>query len=254
MVMARTDRPHVIEVDLGHRVRAGFSNRSGGVSNPPHDHLNLGYHVGDDWDRAHANRGILGDWLSVPITFTSQVHGADVAEVAHHRPNMKRKADALVTAVPGVGIGVMVADCVPVLLADAQAGVVATAHAGRPGMVAGVVGNAVAAMVDRGACVESIRAALGPSICGSCYEVPEQLRDDVEAAVPGTAGTTSWGTPAIDVAAGVLSQLKAAGVQRISRVDDCTYEDERYFSYRRDGVTGRFAGVVALIGPALSHA
>jgi len=252
MAMARPDRLDVFEDDLGDGVRAGFSDRSGGVSVAPHDYLNLGYHVGDDWDRAHANRGILGGWLGVPVTFTSQVHGAAVAEVAHHRPNMKRKADALVSTSPGVGIGVMVADCVPVLLADAAAGVVATAHAGRPGLVAGVVPNAVAAMVERGARREAIRAAVGPSICGRCYEVPEQMRDDVEHAVPGTAGTTSWDTPSIDIAAGVLSQLAAAGVQHVSRLDACTYEDERYFSYRRDGVTGRFAGVVALVEEARS--
>ncbi|WP_206673676.1 peptidoglycan editing factor PgeF [Pseudactinotalea terrae] len=244
----------VLGVDLGPGVSAGFSNRSGGSSLGPHTSLNLGYHVGDDWDRAYANRQVLGGWLRAPITMTTQVHGADVAHVDRYRPNMKRKADALLSTTPGVGIGVMVADCVPVLLADARAGVVATAHAGRGGLVGGVVPNVVAAMVAHGARVPSIRAAIGPSICGRCYEVPEQLRTEVETAVPGTAGETSWGTPSIDIAAGVLSQLKAAGVQRISRVDDCTYEDERYFSYRRDGVTGRFAGVVALIGPAPSHA
>lgn len=247
--MTAPQRAHldVLEVDLGAGVHAGFSNRSGGVSTGPHGFLNLGYHVGDDWDRAFANRGILGGWLGAPLTMTSQVHGAAVADVAHYRPNMRRKADALVTTAPGVGIGVMVADCVPVLLADPVAGVVATAHAGRPGLVAGVVPNAIAAMRERGARPENIRAAVGPSICGRCYEVPAAMRESVAAAVPGTAATTSWGTPSVDIAAGVLSQLRAAGVARIERIDRCTYEDERYFSYRRDGVTGRFAGVVALV-------
>lgn len=239
--------PQVLEVDLGPGVRAGFSDRAGGTSIGPYASLNLGYHVDDDWDRAHANREVLGRWLGAPITMTSQVHGADIAEVPHHRPNMRREADALVTTAPEVGIGVMVADCVPVLLADAAAGVVATAHAGRPGLVAGVVPNAVAAMVERGAQVSSIRAALGPSICGRCYEVPEQMRDDVEAAVPGTAGTTSWGTPSVDIAAGVMRQLETLGVREVEQADVCTYENNRYFSYRRDGVTGRFAGVIALV-------
>lgn len=238
----------LLEVDLGPGVRAGFSTRTGGVSVAPYDSLNVGYHVGDDWDRAFANRDLLGQRLCAPVTFTKQVHGGDVAEVTHHRPKMRRRADALVTSTPGAGIGVMVADCVPVLLADATAGVVATAHAGRPGLVAGVVPHAVAAMVERGARLDRIGAAIGPSICGRCYEVPEQMRDDVEAAVPGTAATTSWGTPSIDIAAGVASQLRAAGVGAVVTVDACTREDDRFFSYRRDGVTGRFAGVVALLG------
>lgn len=238
----------MLEVSLGSGVRAGFSNRSGGVSTGRHASLNLGYHVDDDWERANANRGILGRWLGAPITMTTQVHGADVAEVARYQPNTRRKADAMVTTVPGVGLGVMVADCVPVLLSDADAGVVATAHAGRGGLVAGVVPNAIAAMIERGARRDSIRAAIGPSICGRCYEVPEEMRDAVERAVPGTGGQTAWGTPSIDIATGVAAQLEAAGVGSVERSVICTYEDERYYSYRRDGLTGRFAGVIALVG------
>lgn len=236
----------VVEVDLGDGVVAGFSDRSGGVSVAPYDNLNLGDHVGDEQEFVFANRDLLGTWLGAPITFTSQVHGAAVAKVERDRPTMRREADSLLTTARGVGIGVMVADCVPVLLADAAAGVVATAHAGRPGLVAGVVHAAVGAMIGHGARASRIRAALGPSICGGCYEVPEQLRDDVEAAVPGTGGTTSWGTPSVDIGAGVRSQLRELGIAHVHRVPGCTYEDERYFSYRRDGVTGRFAGVVAL--------
>lgn len=243
------ERPlDVAEVDLGPGVRAGFSSRAGGVSTGPWSALNLGYHVDDDWDRAYANRSILGRWLGAPITMTSQVHGSTVAEVTRYQPSTRRKADAMVSTAREVGLGVMVADCVPVLLADAEAGVVATAHAGRGGLVAGVVPNAVAAMLERGARPGAIRAAVGPSICGRCYEVPPGMRDDVEAAVPGTGGTTSWGTPSVDIARGVLAQLAEAGVEHVEHVDRCTYEDERYFSYRRDGVTGRFAGVVALVG------
>lgn len=236
----------VLPVDLGDGVRAGFSTRAGGVSSGPYDSLNLGDHVGDDAERVRANERILGDWLGAPITTATQVHGADVAEIAADEVGRRCEVDALVAWAPGVGLGVMVADCVPVLLADAVAGVVATAHAGRPGLVAGVVPHVVAAMVARGAHVGRIRAALGPSICGRCYEVPEAMRDDVDAAVPGTAATTSWGTPAVDIATGVQLQLAAAGVERVERLRLCTYEDDRFYSYRRDGRTGRFAGVVAL--------
>ncbi|MFV0251781.1 MAG: peptidoglycan editing factor PgeF [Beutenbergiaceae bacterium] len=242
------ERVRVTQIDLGEGIRAGFSDRSGGVSRAPFEHLNLGLHVGDDPAHAQRNRELLGSWLGAPITFVSQVHGADVLDLDGTPSQAPPQADAIVSTT-GAGIGVMVADCVPVLLADADAGVVATAHAGRPGLVAGVVPNAVAAMVRRGARPGRIRAGVGPSICGDCYEVPPVMRDEVEAAVPGTAGTTSWGTPSVDIATGVLSQLRSLGVERVHRVPGCTYTDERYFSYRREGVTGRFAGVIALQRP-----
>lgn len=240
-----TEQLDIVRVELGRGVRAGFSSRSGGVSTGRYASLNLGDHVGDDAARVRTNEEILGRWLGAPIVTAAQVHGPDVAEAVVGAA--RREADALVTTEAGVGLGVMVADCVPLLLGDAGAGVVATAHAGRGGLVAGVVRNAVAAMLERGARPEAIRAAVGPSICGRCYEVPAEMRDAVEMAVPGTATTTSWGTPSIDIAAGVRSQLAAAGIARVEHVDICTYEDERFYSYRRDGVTGRFAGVVALL-------
>lgn len=237
----------MLQVDLGPGVRAGFTSRAGGVSTEPYAQLNLGEHVGDDRQRVLTNRALVSEWLTAPVTMASQVHGADVAVVTSHEAVRAAEADAMLTTTRDVGLGVMVADCVPVLLADAAAGFVATAHAGRPGLVAGVVPNVVAAMVARGARPQDIAAALGPSVCGRCYEVPEQMRADVEAAVPGSGGTTSWGTPSVDIATGVVSQLRAAGVSSIERVEICTHEDDRYFSYRRDGVTGRFAGVIALV-------
>ena len=105
----------------------------------------------------------------------------------------------------------LVADCVPVLLADPEAGVVAAVHAGRRGLVAGVVEAAVAAMVEQGASVERIRAAIGPAIAGQSYEVPAELQDEVAAVVPQTRATTSWGTPALDLPAGVAAVLRGRG-------------------------------------------
>jgi len=95
-----------------------------------------------------------------------------------------------------------------------------------------------------GADLRPLHAALGPSICGRCYEVPAALREDVARVVPAAHATTSWSTPALDVPAGVEAQLAAGGVQRVQRVALCTLEDERFYSYRRDGRTGRFAGIV----------
>jgi copper oxidase (laccase) domain-containing protein len=129
---------------------------------------------------------------------------------------------------------------VPVLLADGAAGVVGVAHAGRPGLVAGIVPAVLEAMRDLGATV--IEATIGPSVCGLCYEVPAQMQADVVAVAPAAAATTRNGTPSVDVAAGVEAQLQSHGV-RIRRVSGCTLEDDSLFSYRRDRSTGRFGGL-----------
>ncbi len=134
------------------------------------------------------------------------------------------------------------------LLADPGARVVAAAHAGRPGLVAGVVPAAVEAMITLGADPARITARLGPSVCGKCYEVPDALRREVSATVPEAYAETSWGTPAVDVSAGVRAQLARCGVRVIGGPDVCTLESTDHFSYRREHVTGRLAGYVWLDG------
>jgi YfiH family protein len=226
----------------------GFTTRAGGVSDPPYDSLNLALHVGDDPDAVFANRAAAR--LSVaPTAFPEQVHGSRVA-VAVAPGGLTEwpdgaGCDAVVTAVDGLPIGVLVADCMPVLLVDAAAEVVGAAHAGRRGLVAGVLRATLDAMTGLGAAPERIRAVIGPAICGRCYEVPAELRDEVDAAVPGTACETTAGTPGLDLPAGARRVLRDAGVSATS-VGICTAEDPRFFSYRRDGVTGRFAGLVML--------
>lgn len=239
----------MLAVDLGPGVRAGFTTRAGGVSRAPYDALNLGAGVADDVSDVAENRTRVASWVGAPVAFGTQVHGSEVAVVdAPVDPadplRSVGEVDALVGAGPGVAVGVLVADCVPVLLADAGAGVVAAVHAGRAGLVAGVVEAAVARLVERGATTGSLRAAVGPSIAGASYEVPGELRDEVAAVVPETAATTAWGTPALDLPAGVEAVLRRAGVTSITRVRRDTYTDTDLFSYRRDGTTGRFAGVV----------
>jgi hypothetical protein len=151
-------------------------------------------------------------------------------------------ADGLVTDVPGVILLVRVADCVPLLLADVDRRVVAAAHAGRPGLVAGIVPATVARMRELGA--ERIVAWLGPSVCGRCYEVPAAMREQVAAAVPASFAETSWGTPAVDVGAGVVAQLQDDGVEVVD-ASRCTLEDDDLYSYRRQGTaSGRLGGLV----------
>jgi YfiH family protein len=151
------------------------------------------------------------------------------------------EADAMVSR--GVPLAVMVADCIPVLLAGESPGgpVLAAVHAGRPGLANGVIPAAVDSMNTLGA--TGIRAWLGPSICGSCYEVPAPLQAEVAAVVPASRSTTSWGTPGLDLPAGARSQLEQAGVG-VEYSGPCTLETPSLFSYRRNKNTGRFAGVV----------
>lgn len=154
--------------------------------------------------------------------------------------------DAVVTTRRGLALAVLTADCTPVLLVDPVAGVVGAAHAGRPGLVAGVVPAVVEAMTALGARPSRIAAHTGPAVCGRCYEVPEEMRAEVAEAVPGTWSETSWGTPAVDVTGGVHAQLAALGVSDLHRSPVCTRESGDHFSYRRDRTTGRLAGYVWL--------
>ena len=153
----------------------------------------------------------------------------------------------MVTRVAGLPLGVLVADCMPVLLADATAGVIGAVHAGRRGLAGGVLQAAVAAMQSLGAAPARTSAVIGPAICGRCYEVPAPMRDEVETTVPGTAASTWQGTSSLDLPAGAAAVLAQAGIAAVRSVDICTLEDDRFYSYRRDGhQTGRFAGVVVL--------
>ncbi|MET9560560.1 peptidoglycan editing factor PgeF [Streptomyces tauricus] len=227
-----------------------FTDRWGGVSAVPYEELNLGGAVGDDPESVRTNRELAAKSLGLDparVVWMNQVHGPDVAVVDEpwgERP--VPEVDAVVTARRGLALAVLTADCTPVLLADPVAGVVAAAHAGRPGMVAGVVPAAVGAMVELGAEPARIVARSGPAVCGRCYEVPDAMRAEVAAVEPAAYAETGWGTPAVDVTAGVHAQLERLGVRDREQSPVCTIESDDHFSYRRDGVTGRLAGYVWL--------
>ena len=224
-----------------------FTDRAGGSSAGEFHSLNLGGHVGDDPAAVESNRAALAAEVGVArdhLLFLQQCHGADVLVAdGPWGPAGSPPADGVVTATPGLALAALVADCTPVLLADTEAGVVGAVHAGRPGMTAGIVDVAVARMRELGA--RDLSAVVGPSICARCYEVPEELRAEATAVVPESSARSWSGTPAIDVAAGVVSQLVANDVA-VQWVPGCAREDERLFSYRRDGRTGRYAGVVVV--------
>ncbi|MFI8516505.1 peptidoglycan editing factor PgeF [Streptomyces sp. NPDC085481] len=227
-----------------------FTDRWGGVSAVPYEELNLGGAVGDDPAAVRANRERAAAGLGLDpaqVVWMNQVHGADALVVEGPWTSADiPSVDAIVTDRRGLALAVLTADCVPVLLADPVAGVVAAAHAGRPGMVTGVVPAAVARMTGLGADPERIVARTGPSVCGRCYEVPEEMRAEVAAAEPAAYAETSWGTPAVDVAAGVRAQLERLGVRDVEDAGVCTLESRDHYSYRRDRTTGRLAGYVWL--------
>ncbi|RLL66386.1 peptidoglycan editing factor PgeF [Streptomyces sp. Z26] len=228
------------------------TDRWGGVSAAPRASLNLGGAVGDDPAAVRENRRRAATSLGLDpaaVVWMNQVHGADVAVVTGPADLGAEPVDGVVTARRGTVLAVLTADCTPVLLADPVAGVAGAAHAGRPGLAAGVVGATVDAMVRLGADPARITARTGPAVCGRCYEVPADMRDEVAARVPEAYATTRRGTPALDVAAGVRAQLAARGVTSVELSDVCTLESADHFSYRRDKDTGRLASYVWLEPP-----
>nr|WP_204025170.1 peptidoglycan editing factor PgeF [Sinosporangium siamense] len=237
-------------VSLGGRAKAAVTGRAGGTSAPPYDTRNLGGAVGDDPAAVRANRRITARDLGVDpghVVYMRQVHGRDVRYVTEPFPDDNVPAlDAVFTDRPGLALAALVADCVPVLLADPAAGLVGAAHSGRPGTLLGVVPALVEAMAARGADPARMTALIGPSACGSCYEVPAEMRAEVAAAIPETYATTRQGTPALDVRAGVAAQLRRAGLPAVQHDARCTMESPELYSYRRDRTTGRFAGYVWL--------
>ncbi|MQY02315.1 peptidoglycan editing factor PgeF [Actinomadura macrotermitis] len=246
----------ITAVALGPGVRAGFTGRAGGVSRAPYDGLNLGGAVGDDPAAVAANRRLAAAAFGADpgrTVWMRQVHGADVAVVDAPFDGEPPALDAIATTTPGLALGVLVADCAPVLLADPVARVVGAAHSGRPGTAAGVVPALVERMAALGADPARIAAAIGPAACGGCYEVPAAMRDEVAAVAPQAYATTRRGTPGLDIRAGIAGQLAKAGVPEPWIDPRCTIETPDLFSYRRDGRTGRFAGYVRLTDPGEDH-
>lgn len=229
------------------RIRRVTTTRTGGVSKPPFDTFNLGDHVGDDPAAVAENRGRLAGAVGLRpgrVVWMNQVHGDRVEVVEGPRQAAVDHTDALVTRTARLALAVVTADCVPVLMADARAGVAAAVHAGRVGAQRGVVTRTVEAMRKLGARPEDISALLGPAVSGRNYEVPAAMADEVEAALPGSRTTTAAGTPGLDLRAGIACQLRDLGVTAIDVDPRCTVDDPSLFSHRRDAPTGRLASLV----------
>lgn len=226
-----------------------FTSRKGGVSEGPYASFNLADHVGDDPAHVKANRERLAKALKLDpqqMVWMEQIHSPTVTVVDGPNEQPIPATDALVTTQRGLALCVLVADCVPVLLSDHEAGVIAAVHAGRMGARNGILRRTIDKMVELGARPHAIHVLMGPAASGKSYEVPRDLANDVETHLPGSRCKTAQGTHGLDIRAGLLRQCLSMGVTAVDADPRCTIEDEDFFSYRREGTTGRQAGVVWL--------
>jgi YfiH family protein len=216
-----------------------FTDRLGGYSQGDFSSLNLALHVDDDPSLVSRNREVISDQFG-PTMYMNQVHGNTV-EVLTKLSEATPTCDALITTVPGITLAVMTADCIPLLLSSEN--VVAAVHVGRRGLVNGVARATVEKMRELGA--GAITGKLGPSICGTCYEVDQKTFDEVISIFPSARSETAQGTPALDLARALVVDLKDASID--CQIDSrCTNEDPDLFSYRKSQRTGRQAGLIRL--------
>ena len=219
-------------------VRALQTTRQGGVSVAPYDSLNLGSHVGDAPLAVARNRILLNTLLPSEPVWLEQVHGTAVASA--DAASCRTRADACIARQRAAVCVVMTADCLPVLLCDQQGSVVGAAHAGWRGLCDGVLEATVKAME---AAPQNLMAWLGPAISQQAFEVGAEVRDAFIAIQPQAASAFASGQPGkwfADIYALARLRLNALGITQIYGGDYCTFcERERFFSYRRDGVTGR---------------
>lgn len=286
--------PVTIPVPLGSRAHAVFTTRLGGISEGDFASLNLGGKAGDDAKAVFSNRCALQNTLKADLCLVSQVHGNNVFDAdsivdswntqygfdatGFADSKVRIEADAQVSTTCSLALGMFAADCLPVLLADSESGVIAAAHCGRKGLMAGVLDSTIEAMCEKGAECSNITSVLGPCICGDCYEVGEEIASDFERRYPQTATQTRFGGVGIDIAEAARIDLALAGVanvvdalprvtaatqylaedEELSTVCDvdcegvtlksrlqalqnpmCTLENPLWYSHRRAGLAGK---------------
>ena len=229
----------ILTSDLLHGTRHGFFTRRGGASSGIFDGLNCGFGSSDQREIVTINRARVAQAMDVPhshLVTIHQTHSPNV-EVITAADQETGPADAMVTNVPGLALGILTADCQPVLFADTQAGVVGAAHAGWRGALDGVLEATVSAMESLGADRAHIHAVIGPSISQKAYEVGPEFFDDFLAETPDNARFFASGQGdrmMFDLPAFGLSRLRACGVGQAEWIRHCTYSDpDRFYSYRR---------------------
>jgi YfiH family protein len=244
MIMKEDALPTPIESGLlqasGSGIRHGYFTRQGGVSEGIYRGLNVGLGSDDDRERVNENRRRVADWFGQPVeklATVHQIHSPDVVIVDESYDGERPQADAMVTATSGIVLGVLAADCGPILFADGKNQVIGAAHAGWKGALTGVLENTITAMTTLGAQRETIVACLGPSISQANYEVGPEFVDRFVTYDPDYRQyfrpSTRPGHAMFDLKGLTVDRLRAAGI-RAESLDLCTYPDaERFFSYRR---------------------
>ena len=229
-------------ITVGTRVaRWWFTDRTDGQSVGAYAAGNLAGHVGDDPAIVRANRRALDLVVgSAPISWMGPVHGVDIAEI-DRSTSLTPNVDALATSAADVPLATLGADCVPVLLAAGD--VVIAAHVGWQGFADGMTGSMVALLATHHIDPADAHVVLGPAICGACYGIPQDRADRIAAACTEAVTAARNGGPGADIRLGLATQWKQLGAT-VEIVGGCTFEDSQYFSHRRDGVTGRQAGVI----------
>lgn len=217
-----------------------FTDRLGGVSSGDFRSLNLGHHVGDAPADVLKNRALISEQFGT-TQYMEQVHGNRVAVIEAVTDELPT-ADALVTGISGITLAVMVADCIPLILTSKHA--VAAVHVGRKGLQNKVTEKTVEIL--REISNAELSATIGPAICGKCYEVSPEIYTEVVKSHPSCAARTDSDNPALDLVAGLVVDLQELGVKKINNQTRCTVENEDLFSYRKNAVTGRQAGLVWL--------
>lgn len=229
-----------------------ITDRYGGVSEAPYDTLNLALHVGDDPKNVIENRTLLARKLGFNVQnliYMEQVHSDRIEEIEHPFYNKISECDALITDRENIPLMVMVADCLPLLFFDPKQKVIAVAHAGRNGTFLGIGAKVAERMIQRYGCrAENILVAIGPGIHSCCYEVGPEIVDIVTKSYGEKYVKKRSGKMFLDLPQMNFDQLMDAGIdaQNIEISACCSCCDEAYFSYRREGTTGRFAGVMML--------
>lgn len=248
----------IITSDLLSPIRHGFFTRRGGVSAGIYKGLNCGHGSNDDTDIVTINRTRVSDAMQVntdALLSLYQVHSSDVIHVTGPIEGPSPKADAFVTATPGLAISVLSADCQPVLFADVQAGIIGAAHAGWKGALGGILEATVAAMETLGATRENIHAVIGPCISQNAYEVGPEFRDAFSAKTPahdrffglGNGDRLMFNLPSFG-----LHMLAQSGIEKMAWTGHCTHGDpDRFYSYRRstqasEGDYGRLIASICL--------
>jgi hypothetical protein len=223
-------------------LRHGFFTRRGGHSQGAFSSLNCGFGSGDDRDTVARNRAVVADALNVApdrLLTVYQEHSSNVVTVtAPWPPSSPPRADAMVTVEPGIALGVLTADCAPVIFAEETGRVAGVAHAGWKGALSGIVESTVAAMEALGAERDSLTAVIGPTISAAAYEVGPEFHDRFTAAEPRNASffvpSRRSGHWMFDLGGYIAQRIRAFGVGQVLDLGLCTYSDEdSFFSYRR---------------------